>query len=299
MLRQAPHPYARDIAREALDVHEETFEGSGGAWIFTRSWRPRTPVRAALVVVHGLKDHGARYDDLATRMAAHGHAVYALDHQGHGRSDGAPQYVDDFHRYVDDVATLVARVRAREGAVPVFVLGHSMGGAIATLYVLDHPRDVQGLILSAPALATDAGAVTRGGARFLGAVAPGAGALALDESRFCHDPAVYEAMQRDPLVHHERVPARTAVGLLDAIARIQRDMEQITVPLLVMHGTADEITVPAGSDDLARRARSADRTRWRFTGAWHDLLHEPNRDAIMNLVRAWVDAHAVGATPNG
>src|SRR5262249_17508511 len=156
--------------------------------LYERSWRPAGAARGAVVIVHGLKDHGGRYAAAAEELARRGFAVYALDLRGHGRSDGPPVRVDSFDDYLDDLALFVGRVRER--GRPLFRFGHSMGGAIAPLFVLERRADVQGLILSAPALRVAVSPVLAATTRALGTVAPGLPVLSLASEDFSRDPAV-------------------------------------------------------------------------------------------------------------
>ena len=129
----------------AIGAHEETLENHG-LKIFFRSWRPPTTARGAVVVVPGFNSHSGYYAWVAERLAAVGHATYAIDLRGRGRSDGERFYVDKFADYVSDIASLVDVVRARNGGLPVLLLGHSAGGVLACLYTLDHPSTLAGLI---------------------------------------------------------------------------------------------------------------------------------------------------------
>lgn len=296
---RAPRSYTHADTQGPVEVREETFEGRRGFWLFARSWRPATQQpRAVVVLVHGLKDHSGRYDDVARRLVAAGYAAYAYDHRGHGRSDGAATYVDRFDEYLADLDTFLSRVRAREPGAPVFLFGHSMGGAVCTLYAITRQPSLRGLLLSAPALQTDASGARRGLARFASALFPFAGAFNPEERDYSRDPNVVRSMERDPYIHHQSVAARTAAELLGAMAQIDRSMDRVRVPVFVMHGTADRLTLPAGSRALAARAGTADRTLVVVPNAFHDLLHEPDGVGVglqEQMIR-WIDAH-VGDAP--
>lgn len=297
-LSVAPQGHVADDVRDGIETHEWVFRGARDFSLFGRSWRPTTGASAILVIVHGLRDHSARYDDFATGLAQRGFAVYALDHRGHGRSDGRGQMVDAFDDYVTDLDTLVAEARRREPGRPVFVLGHSMGGAIATLWVEMRQPQIAGLVLSAPALRHHVGDVDHAFLDLTSVLFPYVGVLSLDESQFSRDPEVLAEMQRDPLVHHESGPARTAAELLAAIGRARGWMDGIHAPILVVHGDADLVTMPEGSEDLIARATgTADRTIWRCAEMRHDLLHEPERGALGDAIYGWMVSRREGARP--
>src|SRR2546425_273666 len=129
----------------AIEAREETLENQG-LKIFFRSWRPPTTARGAVVVVPGFNLHSGYYAWVAERFAALGHATYAVDLRGSGRSGGERFYVDKFVAYVRDIAARVDLVRSRHAGLPVFLLGHSAGGVLACRYALDHPSALPGLV---------------------------------------------------------------------------------------------------------------------------------------------------------
>jgi acylglycerol lipase len=276
-------------------VHGETLvHGRNHVDLYAQWWRPQQgPVRAVVVLVHGLKDHGGRYAAFAQGLTRLGFAVYAEDLRGHGRSGGERVWVDQFEEYVYDLARFVAGVKQREPGVPIFVLGHSMGGAIATLYALDHPKQIQGLVLSAPALqpGKDVSPALIAVTETLGEGVPHLPVLALDDRLFSHDPAVVDAMHTDPLVYDHDGPAHTAAQLLKALRRIQARAAELDVPLLDLHGTEDRITEPDGSRMLVKVAKAQDKTLKLYEGFYHDLLHEPDGARVAQDIQAWLVAH--------
>jgi len=282
-------------ARPGVEHGEATFDGARGIHLYEQWWRPRAaPPRAAVVIVHGLKDHGSRYDELATRLCARGFAVYAFDLRGHAHSEGERVWIESFDDYLDDLDIYLRRVAAREPQRPVFLFGHSMGGAIATLYTITHKPpagpQLRGLITHAAALKVDASGVTVFGMRVVAATTPHAGIFQLDLEQFSRDPDVVGRAKTDPLVYQPSAPARTARELVGAIRRIDEHMEDVTLPLLALHGTADRVTPPAGSEELYRRARSGDKTLKLYPGLYHDLVHEPEKETVIADIIAWLEA---------
>ena len=270
---------------------EGTFKGFNELELYEQWWAPAAgDPRAVLVIVHGLKDHSARYAEFADRLAQHGYAVRAFDLRGHGSSEGRRVFVNSFDEYTADLDTFVKRARL-EGK-PLFVLGHSMGGAIATDWVLTRKPALAGLLLSGAALKVDISWFTSGTTRFLGTVFPTLAIFSLDLDKFSRDPAVVGQCKADPLVDPGNGPARTARELLGAISFIGDHMEEVEAPLLVMHGGADAITPPEGSRELVKRSRSADKTLKIYDGLFHDLLHEPEKEQVMNDISGWLDAHS-------
>jgi alpha-beta hydrolase superfamily lysophospholipase len=284
-------------ASEGVVHHDGFFVGVRGTQLYAQSWRPRGEARADVIVVHGLKDHSARYAPLAEKLVAEGFAVHAFDLRGHGRSEGIRVWVDSFGDYLGDLEILHKQVQEGGKPRPTILFGHSMGGAIAALYTITRKPALAGLVLSAGALATDVFAATVGGTRFVGALAPAAGVFQLDLAKFSRDPAAVASCAADPLVYQGAAGAHTAVELLGAIAIVQERMAEIEVPVLALHGEADVVTPPAGSKRLVETARSKDKTLKLYPGLYHDLLHEPEADArrVLDDVVAWSKAHALGA----
>lgn len=289
-----PTPATAPPAVVGVEHRERHLAGRGGVDLYAQSWRPAAAPRGVVVVVHGLKDHSARYADFARALVDSGLAVHALDLRGHGRSAGERALTADFSDYVADLEIFVAQVKAAEPGLPVLLFGHSMGGAIATTYALAHPQELHGLVLSAAALQLDArvspGLVKL--TRKLGRKHPGWHVLNLKPKHFSRDPAVVAQVRGgDPLVDTRKIPAATAAALIDAIERIQADMEKLAVPVLILHGDADRITPPDGSRTLHRRAGVGDNQLVIYPGDYHDLLHEPNKAAITHDITAWILRH--------
>jgi alpha-beta hydrolase superfamily lysophospholipase len=250
--------------------------------------------RGVVVIMHGLKDHTGHYAAFAARLAAAGYSVYAFDLRGHGRSAGPRVAPGRWTLYVDDLEQFLAWVEHRERGMKVFLFGHSMGGAIATLAALDHEPTLAGLILSAPALAVDAPPLLLAFTQLAGALLPGAKALDLPNHDFSSDPKVGKAMDADPLISQGPGPARTAAGLIDSMRRIWEHVDALRFPVLALHGTRDALTAPSGSRELIAAAPSSDKTLRIYDGLFHDLLHEPKHDVVEADIIAWLDAHTGG-----
>lgn len=271
---------------------ESRVDGRGGVKILRQSWLPPGEAKSAVVLVHGLKDYSDRYLELVDALVHKGVAVYALDLRGHGDSEGARVWVDDFEDYVDDVELLVREVELKHKGHKVFLFGHSMGGTIATRLVLKDETRVDGLILSAPALKVDVGSVTQSFTRLFGSVTPTLAVLDLEDSKFSRDPQVVAAMARDPLIFDGKGPARTAAELFRTMALNEEHFRELKVPLLILHGEKDQVTSPEGSKELYGLAAASDKTLKLYPELVHDLLHEPEKAQVMGDLVGWVEAHS-------
>lgn len=277
-----------------LPVEELRFP-SGGLKIFARVWRPATPPRAVLAICHGLNSHSGQYAWVAEQLVAAGIAVYALDLRGRGRSEGERFFVDSIDDYVADLAGLIRLAKTREPGLPVYLLGHSAGGVTACTYALDHPAELAGLICESFAFQVPAPDLALAAIKALARIAPRAKVLRLRNRDFSRDPAVVAALDADPLIAGETQPAQTVAALVRADARLGREFSQITLPVLILHGTADRATRPNGSQVFHDTTGAADKTLRLYPGHVHDLLADLGKDEVMADIRLWIEARLPAA----
>jgi alpha-beta hydrolase superfamily lysophospholipase len=269
--------------------HEEgTLEGAGGVELYWQRWSPAGR-RATVVLAHGASEHSGRYQWTAERLAERGYVTYALDHRGHGKSQGPRAYIDRMDNVVADLDRLVDM--ASSGG-SLFLLGHSMGGAVALAYTARHQEKLDGLVLSAPLAALEAASpAQRIAGRVLSVVAPKLGVVPIDSSGVSRDPEMVREYDADPLNYHGKLPARTVAELASTIASFPEVVTKFTLPVLVMHGTGDRIVPPVATDMIEQRAGSDDLTVIRYDGLYHELLNEPERDRVVGDIADWLDAH--------
>lgn len=272
---------------------EGTFKGVRSADIYYQAWLPDGEVKAVLLVVHGLGEHSGRYANHVDYFVPRGYAIYALDHLGHGKSDGEREVIERFSDYTDTLRIFHGMVKEWQPGTPIFILGHSMGGLITSTYLLDHQDEFSGAILSAPAIKVgdDISSFTITAGKIISRILPKMGVLALDDSGISRDPAVVQAYRDDPLVFQGKTPARLGAEMLGAMQRVTDAAGTITLPFIVVQGTGDKLVAPAGAQMLVDKAGSADKTLKLYDGLYHEVHNEPERDVMFADVEAWLEAH--------
>ena len=274
------------------------FKTADGLKLFAQWWVPTAgPSKAAVIIVHGLKDHSRRYSEVAEKLTQSNYSVYAFDLRGHGDSEGQRVWVDSYEDYLNDLQTFYDIVQKKEPNKPIFIFGHSMGGAIVTLFSLRHSRPIAGLILSGPAIQLDVNFITKGSAKMMGTLFPTMAILKLKEEDFSRDPKVVENINNDPLVYHGAGPANTAKQLFKMTEKIQDEMTKVDVPFIALHGQQDLLTMYEGSAELYQRASSKVKSLKLYQQSYHDLLHEPEKDKVFADILAWLEGRMSSPAP--
>lgn len=258
--------------------HQEgNFKGYKDFNIYYQSWLPETNAKAVLLVAHGFAEHSGRYGNVVNHFVPKGYAVYALDHRGHGRSDGARVQVDHFTDYIKDLKTFFDIVHKENTDKKIFLIGHSMGSAISLIYVLRYQHELAGLI-------TSGGGITRPGDP---PPPPRPANEPLDTSFLSHDPAVIEAYVNDPLVYRGPIPQNSAVTNMRST--LPEQVPQIKLPVLIMAG--DGGTDGARSQVLYELIGSPDKTINRYVGLLHEIFNEPEHPMVLADMEKWLESH--------
>jgi acylglycerol lipase len=277
-------------------MKESSFTGVGGLEIATRSWRPEGKPRAIMILIHGFNAHSGYMTWPGEQFAANGFATHALDLRGRGKSEGERFYVEEFSDYLGDVDSLVDIARAEDPGLPVYVLGHSAGGVIATSYVFDHQQEIDGLICESFAFDVGLPDLVSLALRGISHLTPHLHVFSLNNADFSRDPEAVAAMNNDPLIAKESQPAETAAEMLKAAARLKENMPKFTVPVFIIHGTEDKATRPAGSQYFYDNAGSTDKTLKLYEGHYHDLLNDVDKEIVMADILEWLNERVPSET---
>jgi acylglycerol lipase len=258
--------------------HQEgNFKGFKNFNIYCQAWLPDQKPLAVLLIAHGFAEHGGRYLNLVNHFVPESFAVYALDHRGHGRSDGERVKVDDFHDFVKDLKTFFNVVRKEHPEDKIFLIGHSMGSVIALLYAIEYQKELAGLI-------TSGGGLSRPGDVPMPRPKSGEN---LPTAMLSRDPAVIRAYENDPLVYRGPIP--TGFPMFDIMAKLYDLVPQIMLPALIMAGNGG----PDGARSrvLYERIASKDKTLKLYEGLLHEIFNEPEHPQVMADMEEWLKIH--------
>lgn len=246
--------------------------------------------RKAILVIHGYAEYIDRYRSLIDRLSKEGYHVFAIDHYGHGRSDGTKGLIRNMNHLLDDISEWFDSLKAQNKDFQWYVFGHSMGGGIALELTLRHQDSVQALVLSGALikLPDTFSEWVKVLVRFIARIVPSIPIVPVDLDLLSRDPDVVRIYKEDPLVYSEKARARTAVEIERLSLFIQSKLDQLSVPVWIGHGSLDRVTDPQGSRMLHQKATSQDKTLKIYHGLFHELLNEPEGQVVMHDIIQWL-----------
>ena len=268
----------------------------------THGWHERIPGHAAagLIIVHGIAEHASRYRHIAPRLAAHGIACFAYDQRGHGLHPARRTDIDDFDHFADDLEAVGQTLRLRFPTLPLFVWGHSMGSVIVTLASIDRLRWARGLITTGhaldalPKLEGVTGVLLKLAAKLLPRLRI---SLRIDGTKLTQVLEEQRAHMADPLVPRS-ASLRLLYGFAAACTTCAQNLPAIQQPWLAVHGEADAVCPPSGSNAVIQQLGSADKTLVTYPGLLHEVHNEDEaaREALVELMSQWILARSTDET---
>ncbi len=278
-------------ASPLVEHRSGTFPGGDGLPLYYQTWLPSSRARSILINLHGLGDHSSLYPSLSNYFPGRGTAVYAFDMRGNGRSPGQRAYLESWEDFRGDLHAFVAHVRRWEPGLPVFVLGHSLGGLVVLDYALHYPDGLSGVIAAAPPLGKlGVPPVLMALGRIMSRIWPRFSLeVGMDLSGLARDPAVIETVLSDPLFHR-RGTARVSTDVTAAIARVQARAADLAVPLLILHGAADRMVPPDGSREFFQKVRHPVRELREYPEAYHGLFADWDQKQVLADLERWLNS---------
>jgi alpha-beta hydrolase superfamily lysophospholipase len=275
-----------------MEISEWTWKSFDGLDMYARAWTPQGKPKAAIALVHGHGEHVARYDPVAAALTEKGYAMLGFDLRGHGKSGGPRGHTPAYEALMDDIAAFFKQVDERYPGLPRFLYGHSLGGNLVLNYALRRKPDLRGVIATGPwlKLAFDppASQVTLG--RLMNGIAPGFTQHSkLDTKGLSHDQAVVSAYENDPLVH-DKISARLFVAMYESGLWALEHAAEFPLPLLLMHGSADQLTSAKASQEFAERA--GDKVTLKvWDGLYHEIHNEFEKAIVFKVILDWLGKH--------
>eukprot|EP00300_Choanocystis_sp_HF-7_P008183 c15768_g1_i1.p1 GENE.c15768_g1_i1~~c15768_g1_i1.p1 ORF type:complete len:531 (+),score=105.31 c15768_g1_i1:38-1594(+) len=288
-----------------------SFVNASSLTIVTRHWLPESDQarRGVVFLIHGFGEHSGRYHHVAARFVEAGLCVFALDHQGHGLSEGPRAYVEEFDFYIRDVLHYIDQTLSQDSGVSlgaerdnVFVCGHSMGGliairtsnALAANPAILHGASFRGTVISGALLVPDPKAASPaliGVVKVLSKLTPRLPIQPVDPSAVSRDAKVIDAYAADPLVFADKVRARWIGASLTAMANTLETAQHVTWPYIFVQGGADLLCNKSGAEKFHELTQSSDKTLKIYPGMFHEIFNEPEHPEILSLVVQWVLRH--------
>jgi alpha-beta hydrolase superfamily lysophospholipase len=273
-----------------MNEYTSEFLNRDGLRFFVQGWEPGTPPKAAVALVHGQGEHIGRYAHVGEVLTNAGYALMGFDLRGHGRSAGPRGHSPSYSALMEDIEDFLAQVAARYPNLPLFLYGHSMGGNLVINYVLRRKPDIRGVIATGPwlKLAFDLPRSRVLLAKVMNRVFPTlVQASGLEHNALSRDPAVVAAYGADPLVH-DKISVRHFSGIYASGLWALEHAGEFSLPLLLMHGTADRVTSEPASREFAHRAESkVEFHPW--VGLYHEIHNEPEKARVLETMVDWMN----------
>ncbi|MBD2444237.1 lysophospholipase [Dolichospermum sp. FACHB-1091] len=274
---------------------EGKFSGVGGLDLYYQSWHPGGEVRGILAIVHGLGGHSGLYKTIVEHLLPREYAVYALDLRGHGRSSGQRGYINTWAEFRDDLQAFLKLIQQQQPGYPIFLLGHSLGGVIALDYTLHYVKDqsiLAGVIGFSPSIGQVGVPLSRVvlGKLFSRVWPRFSLHIGLDFSAGSRNQKILDSYTQDKL-RHTLATARLSTEFFATVDWIHTHAEKWQVPLLILHGGADRIALPAGSQMFYEKVNYPDKLRIEYPGAYHNLHDDINYFEVITDLVDWMNKH--------
>ncbi|MCD6426319.1 MAG: lysophospholipase [Anaerolineales bacterium] len=259
--------------------------------IYYQYWLPESPPRAILLIVHGLNEHCGRYQHLAEYFTGAGFGVYGFDLIGHGKSDGTRSFVQNFATFTNPILTILDLITKQHPDLPIYLVGHSLGGLIGAKFLIDHQDKISGAILSGslvsvPEYVSD---LTIKIGTIISKIIPKFRLIGIDKSGLSRDPQVVANYINDPLVYNGKSTARISSVINDGISYVKEKGSTISRPILILHGGQDRICDPSWSTYLHNLVSSQQNQLIIYDELFHEIYNEPEQETVFKDVLNWLN----------
>ncbi|XP_060081377.1 monoglyceride lipase-like [Ylistrum balloti] len=289
-----------------VGADEDKLTNSRGQKLYCKYWNngneaeesQNRKYRGLVFVAHGLAEHCLFYQEIAELLINKGFYVFAHDHVGHGQSEGPRSHIDTFDYYVADVFQHIDQVKEKfPEKTPIFLIGHSMGGAISVLSAMSRPDYFTGVVLLGPAIQASPGAISpikMMAGKVVARIFPQMCIEKLKTKDLSRDHEVVKEYEEDPLVFHNGLKAKWGLEMLKAFDIMKEALPKVEWPFLVLHGDQDKLCAVEGSQQLHEQAQSKDKQIKVYKGLYHQIHRElrEDRDIVLHDLVDWLDKRA-------
>ncbi|KAJ8492204.1 hypothetical protein OPV22_013925 [Ensete ventricosum] len=284
---------------------EESYEvNSRGLQIFMKSWLPENcKIKGLVCFCHGYGDTCTFFfEGISKKLASVGYGVFAMDYPGFGLSEGLHGYIPSFDSLVDDVIECFSKIKENPEyqGLPSFLFGQSMGGAVALKVHFKQPHTWDGAILVAPMCKMADDVIPPWPVQqiliCIAKILPREKLVPqkdLAEMSF-KDIKKREQCSYNVIAYKDKPRLRTAVEMLRTTQEIERRLEEISLPLIILHGEADIVTDPSVSKALYEKTSSLDKKLCLYKDAYHSILEGESDEMIFKVlddIISWLEEH--------
>ena len=266
-----------------------TFNGVDGTELFFRVIEPLTAPKAAVILVHGHGDHSGGLHNLSASLVGNNYAVYAFDLRGHGKSAGKRGFIRTWDEFRDDLHEFRKLVSLDQPELPLYIVGHSLGGLMTLDYTLDHSAGISGIIAISPAISYEVKPFEQLGITLMGKFKPDYSINKSRRIRLLKKNSALHAKYYSDRLRHNIVTPGLGSGLVQAISRLENQAQSITIPILLQYGLDDKITPPTKLNQFFLRVAAKDKLLYEYPLAKHRPFDEVGREKFLGDLVSWLD----------
>jgi alpha-beta hydrolase superfamily lysophospholipase len=260
-----------------------------GQSFFACEWSPAGEPKGVILLIHGLSDHAGRYHHVGSFFATAGYAMIVVDLRGNGRSFGKRGHFPSYEIIMDDISLFIETARKRQPGLPLFLYGHSMGGNLVLNYLIRYGAPAAGAIVTSPWLRLN---LQPPFFKLILAILANRVFPSLTQpdgiipAFLSHDEEVGRRYAADPLVH-KQISVRTFLEISRAGEYAIKDAARVSCPLLLMHGTDDQLTSFEASREFSEKM-VVQHTFKAWDGLYHELHNEFEKETVLGLINDWI-----------
>lgn len=268
---------------------EGTFNGADGTELFFRVIEPLTAPKAAIILVHGHGDHSGGLQNISASLVNNDYIVYNFDLRGHGKSTGKRGFIRSWDEFRGDLHEFRKLVSLDQPELPLFIVGHSIGGLITLDYTLDHSAGISGVIAISPAISYEVKPFEQLGITLMGKLKPDYSINKKPNVRLLKKNSAVRTEYYSDRLRHNIVTPGLGSGLIQAISRLENQAQSIHLPLLLQYGLDDKITPPTKLRNFFHLVASKDKQLYEYSLAKHRPFDEVGREKFLEDLVGWLD----------